>query len=289
MPAGRQTVERRQLGLMLRRFRDRAGKTQQQAAQAIGRNTARISQVETAKGSFSPEELNALLDFYGVNATERQTVLDLGVQARKRQRGPIYADQLPLAFERLADLQADAESIGFYEAGVVPGLAQSADYVRAVIESGDGVWWDSSEDEVEMRVAFRLEQQRRVLEAGDPKDVFLVLAEAAVDQPVGSISVLRGQILHLLQLGERPNVMVQVLPNNVRNNPLLGGGLITLDFGGAAPQIAFVSVIYGSGIYHDQEEDTGPMFRAFERVQDLALDLEQTRNLLIDKLKGLGQ
>ncbi|MEV0700326.1 helix-turn-helix transcriptional regulator [Saccharopolyspora sp. NPDC050389] len=289
MPAGRQTVERRQLGLMLRRFRDRAGKTQQQAAQAIGRNTARISQVETAKGSFSPEELNALLGFYEVNATERQTVLDLGVQARKRQRGHIYTDQLPLAFERLADLQADAKSIGFYEAGVVPGLAQSADYVRAVIESGDGVWWESSEDEVGKRVAFRLEQQRRVLEAGDPKDVSFVLAEAAVDQPVGSISVLRGQILHLLQLGERPNVMVQVLPNNVRNNPLLGGGLITLDFGGAAPQIAFVSVIYGSGIYHDQEEDTGPMFRAFERVQDLALDVEQTRNLLIDKLKELGQ
>jgi hypothetical protein len=39
----------------------------------------------------------------------------------------------------------------------------------------------------------------------------------------------------------------------------------------------------------DQEEDTGPVFRAFQRVQDLALDVEQTRDLLIDKLKGLGQ
>ncbi|MER6990497.1 helix-turn-helix transcriptional regulator [Saccharopolyspora hirsuta] len=285
MPTGRQTVERRQLGLMLRRLRDRAGRTQQQAARAIGRDTARISQVETAKGSFSTDELKTLLDFYEVTEDERQTVLELGAQARKRQRGRTYTDQLPRSFERLADLQADAKAIGFYEAGVVPGLAQSADYIRAVIESGDGVWWDSSEQEVESRIAFRLEQQRRVLEADEPKDVALVLTEAAVDQNVGSASVLRGQVLHLLQLGERSNVTVQVLPSSVRNNPLLGGGLITLDFGDAAPRIAFVSVLYGSGIYHDQAEDTGPMFRAFERVRDLALDEEPTRDLLIDKLK----
>lgn len=287
MSAGRQTVERRQLGLMLRRFRDRAGKTQQQAARAIGRDTARISQVETAKGSFSPEELTTLLDFYEVDETERQTALGLGAQARRRQRGRTYTDQLPLAFERLADLQADAKSIGFYEASVVPGLAQSADYVKAVIATGDGVWWEPSEQELDSRVAFRLEQQRRVLEASEPKDISFVVTEIALEQVVGSNSVVRGQVLHLLQLGERPNVAVQVLPRAVPNNPLLHGGLIALDFAHAAPRIAFVPVLYGPSTYHDQEADTGPMFRAYERVRELALDRDASRALLIEKLKDM--
>ncbi|MEV6229070.1 helix-turn-helix transcriptional regulator [Saccharopolyspora shandongensis] len=287
MPAGRQTVERRQLGLMLRRFRDRAGKTQQQAARAIGRDTARISQVETAKGSFSLEELDALLDFYCVDEAERQTVLELGAQARKRQRGRGYTDQLPLAFERLADLQADAKAIGFYESSIVPGLAQSADYMRAVINAGDGVWWESSQEEVEGRVAFRSELQRRVLDADEPKDLSFVMAERALDEVIGSFSVLRGQVLHLLQLGERPNVAVQVLPRTVLNNPLLGGGLITLDFGSSAPRIAFVPAPYGPSTYHDQEADTVPMFHAYRRVQELALDQDASRAMLIDKLKEL--
>ncbi|MGI8307510.1 helix-turn-helix domain-containing protein [Saccharopolyspora hattusasensis] len=287
MAAGRQTVERRQLGLMLRRLRDRAGKTQQQAARAIGRDTARISQVETAKGSFGADELTALLDFYGVDEAERQTVLELGVQTRKRQRGRTYTDQLPHSFERLADLQADAKSIGFYESSIVPGLAQSPDYVRAVIATGDGVWWESSQDEVANRVAFRTELQRRVLEASEPKDISFVIAEGALDEIIGGISVLRGQILHLLQLGERPNVAVQVLPKTVQDNPLAGGGLITLDFDDSAPRIAFVPVLYGPSTYHDQEADTEPMFRAYDRAQGLALDQAATRALLIEKLKDV--
>ncbi|MGP4021469.1 helix-turn-helix domain-containing protein [Saccharopolyspora sp. 5N708] len=277
MPTGRQTVERRQLGLTLRRFRVQAGKTQQQAARSIGRDAARISQVETAKGSFNADELTTLLDFYEVSEAERQTVLELGVQARKRQRGRTYTDQLPHSFERLADLQADAKSIGFYDTGIVPGLAQSSDYARAVIAAFDGVWWETSAQEVENRLAFRMEQQRRVLEADKPKDISFVLTETALDQVVGSASVLRGQVLHLLQLSERPNVTVRVLSRSVPDNPLLGGGLIILDFGTAAPRIVFVPVLYGPSTYHDQEVDTGPMFRAFEAVEKLALAEESSR------------
>ena len=187
--AGRQTVERRQLGLTLKRLRERAGKTQQDAARALKRDAARISQVETAKGSFSVEELTVLLDFYNADAAERQLVLDLGRQARKRQRGRAYIDQLPRAFERLADLQADAKQIGFYETGIVPGLAQTREYVTALMHAGDGYWWPRSSAEVDRRVEFRLEQQRRVLDSDDTKQVAFVLTETALHQVVGGRSV----------------------------------------------------------------------------------------------------
>lgn len=286
MRAGRQTVERRQLGLTLKRLRERAGKTQQDAARALKRDAARISQVETAKGSFSVEELTVLLDFYNADAAERQLVLDLGRQARTRQRGRAYIDQLPRAFERLADLQADAKQIGFYETGIVPGLAQTREYVTALMHAGDGYWWPRSSAEVDRRVEFRLEQQRRVLDSDDTKQVAFVLTETALHQVVGGRSVLRGQILHLLQLNERSDVAVQVIRSDVPDNPLLGGGLITLDFGASAPRIAFTTS-HGTSTYHDQEADVFPMFRAFDRVRDSALPPEETSDLLLAKLKDM--
>ncbi|MGI8309622.1 helix-turn-helix domain-containing protein [Saccharopolyspora hattusasensis] len=288
MSYGRPTVERRQLGLMLKKLREHKGVSQNDAACEIGRKQTRISRAELGVGSLAPEELAKLLDFYGVAQDERATALALGTQARKRQRGRTYTDQLPRSFERLADLQADAKAIGFYETGIVPGLAQSPDYARAVISAFDGVWWETSMQEVESRLAFRLGQQRRVLEADEPKDISFVLTETALDQVVGSVAVLRGQILHLLQLSERPNVVVRVLPSSTPRNPLLGGGLITLDFGTAAPRIVFVPVLYGPSTYHDQESDTAPMFRAFEAAEKLVLPAESSRTLLIDKLKELG-
>ncbi|MER5394263.1 helix-turn-helix transcriptional regulator [Saccharopolyspora sp. NPDC002686] len=288
MGYGRPTVERRQLGLMLKKLRERKGVSQNDAAAAIGRKQARISRAEIGVGSLAQDELAELLNFYGVPEEEQATALALGAQARKRQRGRAYADQLPHAFERLTDLQADARSIGFYETGIVPGLAQSPDYVRALMRAGDGAWWNSDSEEAERRIAYRLNQQNRVLGSDMPKSVVFVLTETSLHQIVGSVAVLRGQILHLLQLNERPDISVQVVPSECPDNPLLGGGLITLDFDGVAPRIAF-SASHGPATYHDREEDTEPMFQAFDRVRQLALTPEETGDLLLARLKDMSR
>ncbi|MGW1676659.1 DUF5753 domain-containing protein [Saccharopolyspora sp. NPDC002376] len=141
-------------------------------------------------------------------------------------------------------------------------------------------------EEIEKLLSFRIDQQRRVMEADPPKDLAFVLTETALDQEVGSGAVLRSQLLHLLQLGERPNTIVQVIRRDTPNSPLLGGGLITLDFADAAPRIAFAAS-HGPATYHDQEADTGPMFRAFERTQELALTPKESTDLLLTKLKGM--
>lgn len=286
MSYGRQTVERRQLGLMLKKLREQLDVSQLEAARAIDRKQTRISRVENGVGSLGQDELARLLDFYGVSGDEREVALTLGLQARRRTRGPTYTDDLPRSFERLADLQADATAIGFYDTGIVPGLAQSAEYARAVFAACDGVWWPSSEEEIRRRLDFRLEQQRRVLEASEPKDITLVLTETALDQVVGSPSVLGGQLEHLLRLADRDDVTVQIIPRSVPDNPVLGEGLITLDFGASAPRIAFKGS-HAPATYYDHEQDTTPMFRAMERLRELASSPEASGELLSAKLRGV--
>ncbi|RKT57063.1 helix-turn-helix domain-containing protein [Saccharothrix australiensis] len=278
-----QTVERMQLGLALQGLRQRAGKSQQEAGAFVGKAHARISQVENGRGVLKHEDLLKLLDFYDATDQERDTVLAIGMQARRRQPRRAYTDELPDAFGRLADLQASAARIRHYEAGLYPGLLQSPDYVQALMHVAGSVWYDATE--VEERVAFRLEHQRRVFDAGHDKELNFVFTEDALTNVVGSASVMQGQVLHVLQLMARhPDMTVQILPSGTADNPALGGGLIVLDFVGA-PRIAYPTMVYGSATYYDQVADTDAMARAFERVRELALPPQESKSLLIESLK----
>ena len=67
----RPTLERRQLGLRLRRLRERRGRTQHEAATAIGRLRSRILDIEDGRSTLHPTDLTTLLDLYDATATQR--------------------------------------------------------------------------------------------------------------------------------------------------------------------------------------------------------------------------
>src|SRR5882724_11101377 len=98
MGYARQTVERRQLGLTLKRFRERAGKSQVDAGEHIGRSHSRLSKFESGLATFATEDLERLLNFYNLTEEEYVTALTLGVNTRKRSPRQPYIDQLPDAF-----------------------------------------------------------------------------------------------------------------------------------------------------------------------------------------------
>ncbi|RKT51719.1 helix-turn-helix domain-containing protein [Saccharothrix australiensis] len=284
MGMAEQTVERRQLGLALARLRDDAGRSQLEAGRAIGRSAGRISQIEHGKGTLGPDELIKLLDFYEVGNDERATILALGTASRRRVKPRGYLDVLPQPFKRLGELQAAAEVISWYECGVMPGLVQSPQYIRSLLGSADSIFWEASEEETSERIEFRLAQQRLVLESQSPRKINLIFTEDTLHHVVGGPSVMRGQVLHLLQMMEEyPMLDVRVVPNAVPDNPALGGGLVVLDFPEGTP-VAFVSTLYGAYTYYHQPSDIQPMRRIFERVHQLALSAENTRSLLVNTL-----
>ncbi len=281
MGRARQTFERRQLGLTLRRLREQADLTQQAAADAIGRVRSRIVELEEGKGTLSQQDLTNLLDYYGVTGAHRKTVLALGAQARRRQRGGLHTDILPGSFQRFADLEASATEISGFESGVIPGLLQSADYVHALIKDGDGAWWDSSESEVTERVAFRRARQERVWNSAENRRVRFVIPEDVLHIPVGGTAVMRLQARHLQHLMDHhPSLTIQVLSSDTTSNPARGGGFVVFGFDGSAPLIGHSSVIFGPSAYVDDEVDTGRLVRVFDRLSTLAMTPVESRRVI---------
>lgn len=282
------TLPRVFLGAALRQLRADANKSLDDCAHAVGKDRPRMVKVFDGNSSLSTEELEALVDFLGAEPDRRREILRLGIDARKRSGPSPYTDLAPGSFQRLALLEALASDIWEYERGVFPAYLQSPEYVEALMDASDGIWWESSETERSKRVAFRVERQRTVFDPERPKQIDVFFSDDTLIAEVGSPAVMRHQLQHVLDLIDRNrHLTVQIVPNEGRNNPVQQGGLVIFRFGDSLRPVGFLSVPYGPSTYFDAAVDTERMTRAFNKIRELAYTPERTRDIIRAKLEEM--
>ncbi|MFG2791602.1 helix-turn-helix domain-containing protein [Streptomyces sp. NPDC048419] len=132
----------------------------------------------------------------------------------------------PKRVRELAKLEAQAVEIGVYECSSINGLLQTPDHARAVISAAQPPY---SPDDVERMVTARL-ARRSVFERDPAPSIHFVLEEAAVRRPLGGTMVWRGQLEHLLEVGQLHNVVLQVMPLNCKVHSGLDGSIEVLKF-----------------------------------------------------------
>jgi hypothetical protein len=256
------------------------------AADAVGKARSRIAGLEDGTATASTEDLVALLDCYSVRGLDRRTVLNLGEQARKRQKRRVYVDTLPDAYDRFADLEATASKISTYESGIIPGSLQSPEYARAVIAEGDGIWWEVFAVDGEDRLNFRLRRQEQLWNSTGPKELRYVLTEDALHANMGAPEIMRGQWLHLLVLLEkRKDLDIRVLPNGVYGNPVRGGGVVIFEFGDGMGPVGYSPIVSGPSTYYDDSADVAGLRRAFDRIWELSLSPRESKRLIAELVK----
>jgi transcriptional regulator with XRE-family HTH domain len=110
-------------------------------------------------------------------------------------------------FKFWVSTEGRASVIRWYEPMLVPGLAQTEDYAREVLS------WGPLCGNVEEDVRARMKRQE-ILNRDEPPELWLLLAESVLRNRVGPAGTMKGQINHLSELARRPNVTVQVIPDN---------------------------------------------------------------------------
>ncbi|MET7327166.1 helix-turn-helix transcriptional regulator [Nonomuraea sp. NPDC005650] len=197
------------LGAQLRRLRESAGISREDAGYHIRSSHSKISRMEGGRTSFKLRDVSDLLIMYGVaGEAEREALLALARQANEPSWWHDYRDVLPDWFEAYLGLEQDASVIRMHEVQFVPGLLQTEDYARAIFAIGNE---SDSDEQIERRVEVRMRRQR-VLEPPEPRKLWVVLDEAVLRHRVGSREIMRGQLEHLARMAARPNITVQVLP-----------------------------------------------------------------------------
>lgn len=122
------TVRRRRLAAELRRLRSM--RTGGAVARALGWSAAKISRYELGQSNFPLDEVEKLLDFYGLAEPRRSQLLGLAAEANQRGWWEEYADVLTPEYMEFIGLEAEADTLAHWSVGVIPGLLQTEEYAR---------------------------------------------------------------------------------------------------------------------------------------------------------------
>jgi transcriptional regulator with XRE-family HTH domain len=261
--AGGPTVLRILLGAQLRRLREANRITLEEAGKRIRASHSKISRLETGRVGFKDRDITDLLTFYGVtDEEEREALRALARRANAPGWWHDYSDVLPPWFEAYVGLEEVATQIRAYEVQFVPGLLQTEDYARAVIMLGHD---DELPRDIERRVRLRLARQA-VLDRDDPPNLWAVIDEAVLSRPAGSPAVMQGQLKHLAEMSQRPNVTIQIIPFQAGGHPAAGGPFSILRFAEPdLPDVVFLEQLT-SALYLDKPETVDSYLRVMERI-----------------------
>lgn len=270
------TIQRRRLGIALKRARERAGKTQEEAAERIDAAASKISRLELGQSGIKLTDLSILLDFYGVTGDEAEELKELARAGRQRGRWSGYRSAIPDWFRTYLDLEADASEIRWYQPEVVPGVLQIETYIRAMLATAQPRVTD---EEVDRQVKVRMGRQA-ILDRQDATLSF-ILSESALRRNVGGAAVMRDQLHHLAEVAQRSNVELQVLPFSAQTYETASFGFIILRFGHDAASDVVYLEDYTDATYLDRPDTVQAYTRLWNRLQAAALGQVESRHLVL--------
>jgi transcriptional regulator with XRE-family HTH domain len=268
------TVRRRRLAARLRELRENANLTIDEVGEKLECSASKISRIETGHVGVTPRDVRDMLEVYGIDDDEREALVQLAREARKKGWWHAYNEVFTGSF---VGLESDASFLHTHQALLVPGLLQTEAYTRAVIRA---IRPDSLEDDVELRVRGRVKRQKLITEEPNPPEYWAVLDEAVLRRVVGGPEVMREQLKKLVELASLPHVTLQVVPFSAGAHAGMEAPFLILGF----PEQADPDVVYventTSGVYLEQPEDVHRYTLMFDHLRAAALKPDDTVDLV---------
>jgi transcriptional regulator with XRE-family HTH domain len=236
---------RQYLGRELARARVAAGyKSQQALADHLGFDRTVISKAESGDRIPSPDVLAAWCEACGMDLATYERMADFVRESD---------GALPGWFAPYRERERGAYTLRLWQPLIVSGLLQTGEYARALI-----VATGAGPDRVDELVAERLDRQLIL----DRANVIAVLDESVLHRLIGSPAIMYDQLTHVVELSERPNVSVQVVPASIGANAGLSGGFQLASSDGAHDTLLREAV-------EDITSETGSLTREAIRIFDL--------------------
>ena len=280
---GDPTVLKILLGAQLRRLRETAGVTRDDAGYHIRASGSKISRLELGRVSFKERDVSDLLDLYHVSGEQKDQLVQLTREANATPWWQKYREVVPDWFQVYVGLEEAATLIRVYEVQFVPGLLQTEEYARAVVMQGSP---GLSPDEVDNRVNVRLGRQRLFGKENAPR-LWAIVDEAALRRPMGGRDVLAGQVKRLMEAVSEPNITLQVMPFKYGGHGAEGGAFTIMRFPEAdLPDMVYMEYLTGAH-YIDKPEEVEVYAAVMERLSVAGTSPEKTRDILADILKEL--
>ncbi|WEH43575.1 helix-turn-helix transcriptional regulator [Streptomyces sp. AM 2-1-1] len=199
-------------GRQLKLFRVAAGLERAELGTRTGYSASTIAAFEQGRRIPPPkfiDQVDEVLGAHGVLRTGKEEV------ARA---------QYPAFFRDAAKIEAEAAELAAYDTLVVNGLLQTEEYTRALLKERRPLLDEAT---IEQRVAARQARQE-IFHRWPAPLLSLAMEEYVVTRGLGGREVRRGQLEHLLLIGEKRNVEIQIMPADREDNAGVDGPFTVL-------------------------------------------------------------
>jgi transcriptional regulator with XRE-family HTH domain len=220
------TIHRRRLRTELRKAREAAGFAQRDVATAMDWSLSKLLRIETGAVSITTNDLRALLAHYAItDPTRVQGLLDTARAARERSPWNAYKDLGSPEFIYHLAYEAAASVIRSFQPLLVPGLLQTEEYAREVINEITGPDKRTVERLVDLRM-----QRQEILDRSDAPSLHFIMDEAVIRRAVGGPDAMRRQLRRISEIADRPNVTIRILPFSAGMYPRLRVAYVLFEF-----------------------------------------------------------
>jgi len=267
------------IGSNLRRLREAADISREDAADEIRASASKISRVELGRVSFRLRDVRDLMKMYGVQDEEEiERFVDMAREANQPSKWHRYNDFLPDWFGNYLDMEGASSRIRTYEVQVIPGLLQNEEYARAVMLLGYG---HTPLKEIDKRIEVRIKRQEILDREDNQPELWAVIDEAALHRPFGGLGVMRGQIKSLIESCDKPNVRIQIVPFSAPGSHAGGGAPFTwLRFAyEELKDVIYLEHLTG-GLYLERDNEIDTYQAVMEHLCVQAVQPHKTQDLL---------
>ncbi|MCA1228685.1 MULTISPECIES: helix-turn-helix transcriptional regulator [unclassified Saccharopolyspora] len=278
-----QTRRKRRIGQYLLELRDGAGRTHGDVAELLRKSQTTISKIENGYLLCNFAELGAMLAFYGATEQQRREAQAMWDDAKVDGTRIQVSAAHPVKYRSFVRAEAEAVSIRFMAALAVPGLLQTIDYATAVHAAARRF---GTPKDFRRAVQSRRARQQRLHEP-DPPAVHALIDEAVLRRRVGGREVMRAQLRHLLELGERQHIVLQVVPFDVGAYGTSSGPTVILGFGATDDPDAVYLEYPGGGSWVENSSDVEAFVLTFDDVADEALSPAESARWMRDLAEQL--
>ncbi|WP_433361428.1 DUF5753 domain-containing protein [Streptosporangium sp. CA-115845] len=126
--------------------------------------------------------------------------------------------------------------------------------------------------------------RQTILNRTNPPMLWAVLDEGILLRPVGGSGVMAAQIQHLAEVGERPDVAIQILPIEARATTGLSGGFAIAQTRRGVINTAYIDSA-GTGQVIDRPDEVAALALRYETIRVEALSQRESLKLIKETIK----
>lgn len=258
-----------ELGAALRALRQASGKEAKAVARSAVMSTAKLSKIENGRVAPATADVERILTALDVSPKAKAEYLAVArAQATEATAWRLFRRMgYHKKQEQIRALESSMTLLRLFQPSLVPGLLQTPEYIRAVLES-KGL----TDEQLSRTVSARIERQRVLYDTS--KALRFVVTEPVLRWRLLPPAMMAGQLDRIVSVSRLPNVEVRVVPLDRPQRDVPGHSFVIRD-----DRVVTVETTHAEMVVTDPR-DVSLYVEKFDRFTSVSLTGDAMRDMV---------